>query len=284
MTSGSVDPQHPLQTAADQARQAAAAAGVVVTQLSTAQQAMDAAELLHRIWNPDGQGETPMEPGLLVALEHAGNYVGGAYAGDELIGVTVGFFGPPQASLMHSHIAGVAAHAVGTGVGAAMKLDQRTWCLQRGVRTMEWTFDPLIARNAGFNLNRLGARFTEYLPHFYGEMRDGTNAGQGSDRALITWDLLQMAPRSSAEPELVLLRPGDDDAPLRYAQGNDIAEAAGAAGVVGLQIPADIPAMRQSQPELSAQWRTALRETMHPLMQTGWQVHGIRNSTYLLVR
>ena len=76
------------------------------------------------------------------------------------------------------------------GVGYALKLHQRAWALHEDVRTITWTSDPLIRRNAWFNLNKLGASVVEYLPEFYGAMRDGINAGDLTDRCLVRWDLL----------------------------------------------------------------------------------------------
>lgn len=183
--------QHIIAAARTQADQAAARAGIVILELSTPEQSRAAADLLDAIWNQESGGAAPVEPGLLIALEHAGNYAVGAYQDNDMVAAAIGFFGSPAASMMHSHIAGVSAAAKGNGVGAAMKLHQRLWCLERGVTTLEWTFDPLILRNAGFNLNRLGAQLEEYLPQFYGQMRDATNVGQGSDRALIRWHLTQ---------------------------------------------------------------------------------------------
>lgn len=279
-----------LRRAQQDAAQAQESAGVVVRDLHSAEQMQDAAEALGEIWAPGGRGETPLEAGLLVALEHAGNYVAGAYSADRLIGVTVGFFGAPdlvsgRSQMMHSHIAGVLPAQVRGGVGAAMKLHQRAWCLERGITTMEWTFDPLIARNARFNLHRLGARFTEYLPNFYGEMRDAVNAGQGSDRALICWDLEAEVQASEPVPHLTLLEPDDNGAPRASVLGEETVAAAAGAEVVGLRIPVDINLMRTQRPELSAQWRVALRETMPPLLAVGWSVTGIaRDGTYLLVR
>jgi predicted GNAT superfamily acetyltransferase len=278
----------------DQAHQesvrAAEAAGVVVRSLHTPEQMQRAAEVLAEIWAPGGSGEAPVEAGLLVALEHAGNYVAGAYADDQLIGATVGFFGAPDArtgrsQMMHSHIAGVLpSHARG-GVGAAMKLHQRAWCLDRGITVMEWTFDPLIARNARFNLHKLGARFAEYLPQFYGEMRDGINAGQGSDRALIQWYLEAPEHAQELEPQLMLLEPDDDAAPRLAAGEIEVLSAAGDAGVVGLRVPTDMMALRADRPNVAARWRTALREVMVPLMRSGWTVTSVRtDGTYLLTR
>ncbi len=56
-----------------------------------------------------------------------------------------------------------------------MKLHQRAWAIARGIPVIEWTFDPLVARNAYFNIRKLGAMPVEYLPNFYGIMGDGIN-------------------------------------------------------------------------------------------------------------
>ena len=71
---------------------------------------------------------------------------------------------------------------------------------------MTWTFDPLVARNAYFNIEKLGARPTHYMIDYYGQMSDGINAGQASDRVLLTWDLTVDTPpppgRRLAGPDL----------------------------------------------------------------------------------
>ena len=77
----------------------------------------------------------------------------------------------------------------GRHVGFALKLHQRAWCLDRGITLLEWTYDPLVARNAYFNLGKLGARVAEYLPDFYGVMGDGINRYDESDRILVHWSL-----------------------------------------------------------------------------------------------
>src|SRR5437763_17197337 len=68
---------------------------------------------------------------------------------------------------------------------------------------MEWTTDPLIRRNAYFNLAKLGAEAPQYLVDFYGEMRDAFNAGDESDRLLIRWrlDSERAASAAAREPQ-----------------------------------------------------------------------------------
>ena len=123
-------------------------------------------------------GESPIVADVLMALVHSGNYVAGAHLDGGLVGGLVGWLGgsPPDHLLLHSHILGVVAE--GRGLGFDLKQHQRLWCLERGVKVMEWTFDPLVRRNAYFNFNKLGAEAREYLVNFYGEMTDGINAGE----------------------------------------------------------------------------------------------------------
>jgi predicted GNAT superfamily acetyltransferase len=146
-----------------------------------------AARLFARVWDVPG---LPLTPELLLALAHTGNYVAGALAGDELIAASVGFLGRSDGDdLLHSHITGVLPDARSKDIGFRLKQHQRTWCLDRGIRTVTWTFDPLVRRNAYFNLTKLGARATEYLVNFYGQMDDGINRGEESDRLVAHWRL-----------------------------------------------------------------------------------------------
>src|SRR5205823_11838936 len=98
------------------------------------------------------------------------------------------------------------------------KLHQRDWVLARGVTWIEWTFDPLIRRNAYFNLTRLGAVIVGYEPDLYGAMRDATNAGEESDRVVARWDLrAPAAPPADTSTGEVILAPGDDGSPSATA-------------------------------------------------------------------
>ena len=147
------------------------------------------AQLFASIWGRTG--EPPINSDILKALALSGNYLSGAYADGRLIGGLVGWLGgaPPHDLHMHSHILGVLPGRERHGLGFELKQHQRSWCLARGVKVMEWTTDPLVRRNAYFNLTKLGAEAPEYLVNVYGQMRDGINAGEESDRLLIRWHL-----------------------------------------------------------------------------------------------
>src|SRR5215213_9315834 len=168
---------------------AAAAADVVVRELYRMEQLRTAQRLFEAVWRPAGGDPSPMTGELLRALAHAGCYVVGAFAGTRMVGASAGFFTAPPELALHSHITGVAPGREHRGVGFALKVHQRAWAMARGLGAVTWTFDPLVARNAWFNLAKLGATATGYLEDFYGPMTDAINAGTASDRLLLTWKL-----------------------------------------------------------------------------------------------
>ncbi|GAA3829527.1 hypothetical protein KACC15558_06660 [Brevibacterium ammoniilyticum] len=270
-----------IALAEDEFEAAAEGAGIIVREIHTAAEAAEASLLLDEVWNVDKTGTNVFEPGLIVAFAHAGNYVSAAFSADdpeEMIGVTVGFFGQPLGTVMHSHIAGVRHGHVGHGAGSAMKLHQRLWCLELGITEMTWTFDPLIARNAYFNFQRLGVSMVEYLEDFYGQMRDGLNEGQASDRMMVSWPLDRPArvPAVPADSAFACLRADASGEPL-------ISEVPREAAVVSLDFPSDIENLRRHDAKLAARWRVALRDSLTALIADGWVVDTcLKGGTYLL--
>lgn len=230
----------------------------------------EAAALFNRIW---GSGdEHVVDPSTMRALAHIGNYVAGAYDGDTLVGASVGFFAAD--GHLHSHVTGVAPGRQGQGVGRALKLHQRDWALARGRSAISWTFDPLIARNAYFNLHTLGATAVEYLPDFYGPMRDAVNVGTASDRLYVVWWLDAEPPRVPDLTDQVALldRAGDLPVPGRRVDG-----------ALTVAIPLDIERLRATDPELAVRWRMAVRDAMMDAQQHDYRIAGIsRDGRYLL--
>ncbi|WP_211229333.1 hypothetical protein [Nakamurella lactea] len=278
------------QRHADQVAQAAAQrAGVTVDEVVSPGRLKDVEQLFRTVWETD-RDRPPISADVLRALVHSGSYVAAAYTADgRLAAAGVGFLATdvrsaevggtesPVAS-MHSHIAAVAPGTERHGIGSALKLHQRGWAIRRGLRSITWTFDPLVRRNAGFNAH-LGAEFVRYYPDFYGEMADGRNAGQGSDRLLARWDLqLPAVPRVAVEPvgdRQRLLEPDGDGRPVAGTIEGDRAWVA---------TPANIEQLRRVDPDLAGRWRIAVRDAMEPL-QSGWRIDGFTaGGSYLLVR
>jgi predicted GNAT superfamily acetyltransferase len=138
------------------ARAAAASAGVSVRTLHDLAALREAESLYCAVWRTD-DGSPPVTAELMRALAHAGGYVSGGYDGERMVASGMGFLTGDRHGL-HSHIAAVLPDAHGRGIGWALKLHQRAWALSNGLQTISWTFDPLLRRNAWFNIAKLGAR------------------------------------------------------------------------------------------------------------------------------
>ena len=276
-------------TAADiTATAVAERSGVRIASLVGMDELTAACKLLDRVWGLAPGQTSEIQPPLLRALEHAGSYVVGAYRGEQLVAASVGFLGAPIGRGLHSHITGVLPQMAGSGVGAAIKWHQRAWALDRGLDTITWTYDPLVARNSYFNVTRLGARPREYLVDFYGLMTDQLNAGQPSDRALAVWPLnsapvLDCAAGSVPTPDV-------RSATWRLAVGPDgrpdVRPVPPTVRPVLIAVPADVEALRRSDPEAALAWRLALRECLAPLIEDhAWEVSGfLKSGIYVVSR
>jgi predicted GNAT superfamily acetyltransferase len=94
----------------------------------------------------------------------------------------------PKAYL-HSHMLAVKEQYRNRGIGTQLKLEQRREALSRGIRLMEWTFDPLEIKNAFINIHRLGAAVCCYREDFYGLSSSRLQGGLPTDRLLAEWRL-----------------------------------------------------------------------------------------------
>jgi predicted GNAT superfamily acetyltransferase len=90
---------------------------------------------------------------------------------------------------LHSHMLAVRASHRNRGLGAQLKWEQRREALSRGIKRMEWTFDPLVIPNAFLNIHRLGAISSAYLVDFYGVSSSRLQGGLPTDRLLAEWEL-----------------------------------------------------------------------------------------------
>ncbi|WP_030661477.1 hypothetical protein [Streptomyces rimosus] len=246
----------------------------------------EAVSLLYAdIWGSE-PGSSPISGEVMRALSHAGNYVAGAYEDGRLVGASVAFLGEPIGTSLHSHITGA---VMGRGVGLALKTHQRQWALARRLTRITWTYDPLIRRNAYFNLVKLGARPEEYLTSFYGAMDDAINGGDASDRVLAAWDLTAPAPSGTAPipPGTASAPPGTAPAPLEVTglpagAAHSVRDHEGRpeisrtdAGTVLIDLPDDIEALRRTDPGAARAWRLAVRETLGGLLTEGARVVGL---------
>lgn len=234
-------------------------AAVILRELEGVAELQLAERFQVEVW---GEGERPDNSDIMLALQHEGALVAGAFAEGEMLGFLFGF---PSATpgVQHSHRLAVSQKARGLGLGARLKWFQRDWCLARGIRLVRWTYDPLRAINAGLNIAVLGARAQEYLPDYYGPM-PGINAGLPSDRVMAVWQL---------DAPWVVARAAGQPSPAP--------QTAATAG-----IPADIDALLQADPARALAERMRLRSALQEAFAAGLAITGFdrQSCRYLLDR
>jgi predicted GNAT superfamily acetyltransferase len=210
--------------------------------------------ILQQVW---GTTTPIVSVELLCAIGHSGGYVAAAYDSGRLIGASFGFLGRHRADLaLHSHVTGILPGVQHGGIGRAMKNHQRDWAAERDIGWITWTFDPLVRRNAWFNIEVLGAHVAEYLVQFYGPMGDAINANDESDRLLVAW------PTSDA-----------------------VARPTPRAGAIERRIatPDDIVVLRRRDPDEALVWRHRLRAELGDRLADGAVVTGFtRDGDYVL--
>ena len=229
---------------------------IEVRSISTRSDFDEHGALMQAVW---GTSTPLVNVELLTAISHSGGYVAAAFADDRMVGASVGFLADHHGEpALHSHITGVVDSMRHAGIGRAIKLHQRAWAAERGLRWITWTFDPLVRRNAWFNIAILGADVDAYLPSFYGEMTDAINAGDESDRLLMAWDVTAPVPR---EPR----------------QGDGITD------TILVPTPADVVELRRTDPHAVATWRSETREALTSAFAAGRRVLGFtRDGSYVI--
>jgi len=127
---------------------------------------------------------------LFVVASETGGQVLGAFNGADLVGFTLAIAGwRARKPFLHSHMTAVMDGYRDQGIGRRLKLYQRDDALARGIALIEWTFDPLVTKNAYFNFMRLGAIARRYLPNVYGITTSPLHGSLPTDRLVAEWHL-----------------------------------------------------------------------------------------------
>ncbi|MGC0318622.1 putative GNAT superfamily acetyltransferase [Kitasatospora acidiphila] len=252
------------------AQAAADRSGVTVRALAGLAEVRSAAELLNRVWQAQ-PSDPVVPPAVLRAYEYSGNYLAGAFRGSRLVAAAVGFLSPGDR--LHSDVLGVLPGERGTGVGFAVKQHQRAWALRHGLHEVRWTFDPLLRRNARFNLRSLGAEAVAYLPDFYGPLSDGLNVLEETDRLAVHWRLTsrratQAARRRLPKPD----RAVPSGAELAVDHQGTPASATPDAPAQLVAVPADIDLLRANDRPAAAHWRRVVRTALTIALADGYRI------------
>jgi predicted GNAT superfamily acetyltransferase len=240
------------------AHEAAAVAGVRLEPLRSVDDAAAIGEVIVATW-----GEQPIGPEVVRALAESGNEPYGAFDGHELVAFVLGWAGVDADGLhVHSHMLAARPDRRHAGVGYALKLAQRAQALDHGIHTARWTFDPLIARNAYFNLAKLGAVADRFERAFYGEMADELNRGDRTDRFTARWDLDAEPGAREVPVAMTVLRSTADGPDVVSAIDDD-------AAALAVEVPADYHALRSADPATAVRWRDAVAEAAERCLARG---------------
>ena len=301
---------------------AAAGDGVTLRSLASHDEYHACYELQLVTWGREFQEGVP--PSVLKISQRVGGIAAGAFdAGGRLLGYVYGLTGvrPPgsprsaaaaavpapgpareactRPDLLHwSHMLAVAPEARDLGLGTRLKLYQRELLLPLGVEVVEWTYDPLEARNAHLNINRLGAEVVEYVEDMYkGEMGSELARGIGTDRFVVAWKIAGERVRAAVErlradggtagadagghiaapPERFLEAPAIEPVPDGKAgrageTGNTGEPLLPAAQRVRIEIPARIQELKEQEPEQALAWRFGTRQAFQAYLARGYRV------------
>jgi predicted GNAT superfamily acetyltransferase len=197
-----------------------------------------------------------------------GGIVAGAFDGDRLIGFVYGITGVRDGAVAHwSHMLAVADDWRDRGIGRQLKAYQRAELLAAGITRMFWTFDPLVARNAHFNLARLGVRVVEYVRDMYGDNpMSRTDSVIGSDRFVVEWELTP-----GGTPDRRTGGPASGLDTLLIATALDTLPDGPA---VSVAVPRDIQALKQQDPTAALAWRASTRRAFEHYLGRGYAVVG----------
>ncbi len=234
---------------------------IEIRALSTADEMVGAVELFKQVW---GSPTELVRLEMMMAISHSGGYVTAAFDtggddGDLILGASVGILARHRDQpALHSHVTGILPGVRHAGLGRSMKLHQRAWAAERGIDWIVWTFDPLVRRNAWFNIAVLGVETHGYLESFYGVMTDAINAGDESDRLLVAWH-------------------------VPSATGGDVRDGTGVVGAELIPTPDDIVTLRRTDPAAVARWRAATRAALSAAIAAGRPVVGFtRDGEYVI--
>lgn len=228
--------------------------GIVIRPLAGHAEMEQAVALQRLTW---GEGFDQTVPAtILWVAQRTGGIASGAFAGDgTLLGFVFGITGVENGRPIHwSDMLAVRPEARGAGLGLALKLHQRDLLLERGVEVVYWTFDPLVARNAHINFERLGVVSRQYLRDVYGETGSHLHAGIGTDRLVAEWHI--------AAP-----------APIPHAAHEDM---------VRIEVPLDIQSLKAESLERARAYRRVTREAFEHYLGRGYVVVAAKRSAEAL--
>jgi predicted GNAT superfamily acetyltransferase len=256
----------------------------VVRPLESADDFRAALKLQRLTWGESFSDLVP--PHVMKVAQRIGGVASGAFGeAGELLGFVFGITGVQDGSPVHwSDMLAVRPEAQGRGIGRLLKEHQRELLRARGVGEIQWSYDPLVARNAHLNLARLGACVTEYVVDMYSDSDSPLHRGFGTDRFIVSWrtDGTAQPRRSGPIDAAPVMNTGADGRPTAEPHLPDHSP------LLRVEIPADIHAVLEDDVAEAVSWRASTRQAFLTALRAGYEVltfvrdGGTGRSYYLL--
>ena len=266
--SGSADP--------DQGVDVEILSGLTYRPLTTPEDAAACFQLQGEIW---GSAFDRVPASLMRVVTEIGGLAIGAFdASGTLVGFVFSLAGLHDGEPIHwSHMLGVREAVRGTGVGRHLKEMQRSVLARRGIRRVLWTFDPLQARNAHLNFNRLGVSLLDYVENMYGITASPLHHGLATDRLVVTLPTTPVVADHAASNGLGAFN-GSVPVLTPFPRSGDIQVDLDDTAVpsVLIEIPADLQQVIATAPDVAGTWRLATRASFQRALRRGYQVTGLR--------
>ena len=194
---------------------------------------------------------------LFVVASETGGQVLGAFHGKDLVGFTMAIAGwRDRKPFLHSHMTAVLAEYRDRSVGRRLKLFQRDDALARGISLIEWTFDPLVTKNAYFNFMRLGAFARRYIPNAYGITTSPLHGSLPTDRLIAEWHLRSERVRDALVGKNISAYPSKK--------------------AVRITVPSNLERHRSSDPEPALQIQSDVRAQFVKWFGKGYAATGVQ--------
>ena len=226
--------------------------------------------LQREIW---GVEDLEVYPALALKPQtEVGGILMGAFVEERLVGFVFGFPGILDGeTIIHSDMLGISEGYRSNNLGYLLKLAQRDAAIERGVKRITWTFDPLQSRNAYFNFNKLGVIADRYYVDYYGVTSSFLHRF-GTDRLWVTWLLNSERVKARIESALKPTAPGNlEQLPHLVRVGENLepigGDDFGNEPQVVIEIPTEITTYHE-------RWREATRKAFTSAIDAGYVVEG----------
>lgn len=231
-------------------------------------------ELQKQVWSYTEPEELAAVPILMIANRFGGAVLVAQEPSGRAVGFSMANLGwtGKKKLFWWSHMTAVIEEYRNKTIGLRLKLAQRDEALAAGIREIHWTFDPLQALNAHFNIYKLGVIVRTYEQNLYGLSQSPLHRGLPTDRFVAEWHLKsdRVKQRSGATEHALILR--DLDRLVRINERDNEPNLALEESPLLLEIPSDITELKETDIERAKTWQDRVRTACQHYFKAGYTV------------